>query len=69
MTDILRQDTLKAIPGCQFVSGYGMTEIASCIASDEFLENKLGMAVMNGLQVKICDDSFNALERGRRARS
>lgn len=61
ITKILKRDSLKAVPDCKFVSAYGMTEVAGCISSDELLKEKLGMAVLRGLQLKIVDDEFNAL--------
>lgn len=61
ITETLKRDTLNAVPDCQFCSCYGMTEVASCISSDELLKEKLGMAILRGVQLKIVDDNLNAL--------
>lgn len=59
ITETLKADTLAAVFDCKFVSVYGMTEAACSISSDELLKEKLGMAVMRGLKLRIVDENFN----------
>ncbi|KAL5279352.1 hypothetical protein ACFFRR_003752 [Megaselia abdita] len=51
------------LPNCQFICGYGMTEMNGTIATDERLTNRDGVLLIPGLQLRILDTNRNPVGR------
>lgn len=62
--ETLYNDIESLLPECQFICGYGMTEMNGPISTDELLkEHNDGMLLQDGLQLKCVDENHKTVGR------